>query len=306
MDTLTRHTPLAARVLSACALGAVLAVAAVPDARAQPAPTAPAPAATVPAIDAELLAKGSAIVYERELARVREARTLNLDKTQVSYARRIAAPLITRAGVLFPEAQPWQWGVNVETRDDVVAWSLPGGEMMVSSALFERGKYQAAEIAAILAHAMAHQLLGHDAAEAAARFAAHPGAASPDPNRRLLTVAEILTGLARRDAYTVEQERAADSVALRLLARAAYDPKALATVMARLGAARDARAPAFAALHPGWPERIAEIEAQLPAAVAVYEKELAERTATKPPSRRGNIIPRQPAAARTPKEPPPQ
>jgi predicted Zn-dependent protease len=305
MDKPTCRPPLTATFLAALALVAAVALAAVPVARAEANPAAPAPSG--PAVDAELLAKGSALAYERELARVRETRTLNLDKTQVSYARRIAAPLITRAGDLFPAAQAWQWGINVETRGEVVAWCLPGGEMLVSSALFERGKYQVAEIAAILAHAMAHELLGHDAAEAGVRFAAHRDAASPDPNRRLLTVAEILAGLARRDAYSADQERAADTVALRLLARSGYDPKALATVMSRQGGARDARAPAYAALHPGWPERVAEIEAQLPAAVAAYEKELAERTATTPPPRRGNIIPRQPGAGRmTPKEPRPQ
>lgn len=289
-----------AGLVLALALGAAVALAAAPPAMGQASPSAPA--AGAPAIDAELLAKASAIVYERELARARDARALNLDKTQVSYARRIASPLIARAGELDASAQARQWGVNVETRDDIVAWCLPGGEIIVSSALFDRGKYQAAEIAAVLAHAMAHELLGHDAAEAAVRFAAHRDAASPDPNRRLLVVAEILGGLARRDAYTIDQERAADTLALRLLARSAYDPKALATVLTRLGGLRDARAPAFPALHPGWPERVAEVEAQLPAAVAAYEKELADRAAAKTAPRRGNAIPRQPAV-RTPKPP---
>lgn len=296
-------TPSAILVL-ALALGAAAALAAAPLVLGQASPAAPA--ASAPAIDAELLAKASAIVYQRELARARDARALNLDRTQVSYARRIASPLITRAGELEATPQARQWGINVETRDDIVAWCLPGGEIIVSSALFDRGRFQAAEIAAILAHAMAHELLGHDAAEAAVRFATHRDAASPDPNRRLLAVAEILGGLARRDAYTVDQERAADTVALRLLARSAYDPKALATVLTRLGATHDARAPAFPALHPGWPERVAEIEAQLPGAIAAYEKELADRTAAKTAPRRGNAISRQPAAARTPKEPPPQ
>jgi hypothetical protein len=63
-----------------------------------------------------------------------------------------------------------------------------------------------------------------------------------------------------------------------------------------MGATRGARAPAFAALHPGFPERVAEIEAQLPAAIAAYDKEVADRAAAKTASRRGNPVVRQPGA----------
>jgi predicted Zn-dependent protease len=261
-------------------------------------PIAPVPPATAPtragAIDGELLAKASALAYRRELARAKKAQALDLDALQVAYARRIAAPLVAHAAQFDRAAAGWQWSIHVETRDDVLAWCLPGGQVMLSSALFAHGRFAAAEIAAVLAHTLAHGLAGHDAAEAAARFAVHPDATSPDPNRRLLTLADLLAGLLLRDPYPPDQERDADMLALDLLARSGFDPKALLFVWKRLGYLDAARAPAFVALHPRFPERIAALEARLPAATAVYERVLAERAAQ--PSRPASARP--PAAAR--------
>ena len=53
-------------------------------------------------------------------------------------------------------------------------WSLPGGNVVMSSAFFEGGKFSAGELAALFAHAYAHEIGGHDRAEAAARLAATP------------------------------------------------------------------------------------------------------------------------------------
>jgi len=247
---------------------------------------APAPAPAAPAIEAAVLQKASNLAYQREIARLQKARTLEVESTHLAYARRLAAPMMVQATKAPYAAYDWAWQISVEMRDDFTFWCLPGGNLVLSSAFFERGRFQAAEIAALIAHGYAHQLAGHDAAEAAARLAAHPDHASPDPNRRLLVLADILTGVVQRDPYTTGLEREADTIALDLMARAGHDPRGLQMLWKKLTLLGTTPASGFAAIHPGWPQRIAEIEAQLPAAAAVYEKAKAEQAKPAPRPRR--------------------
>jgi predicted Zn-dependent protease len=276
------HSKLLARMrrqLTAALVAALLSGVALAQ---SPAPATPAS----PPVDPVLLQKASDLAYSREVARARKAGTMGADPSQLSYLRRIAAPIIAYADQINRDAKAWHWSINIETRDELVAWSLPGGHLMVSTPLLDRGRFSAAEIAALMAHAFGHALLGHDAAEAAVRLAAHPDAGNADPNRRLLALAEILTNLATRDVYQPDHERAADAVALELLARGGYDPNALASLWRKLAGGGPARIPAFVALHQDWPERSAEIEARLPAALALYPKALREREARPAPAPR--------------------
>ena len=90
-------------------------------------------------------------------------------------------------------------------------------------------------------------------------------------------LAEILTTMGQRDPYQRVHERAADTIALDLLARAGHDPQGLVTLWKKLAGAALSASTGVVAMHPSWTERIAEIEAQLPAAMANYEKARAEQ-----------------------------
>jgi Zn-dependent protease with chaperone function len=245
---------------------------------------APIPAA--PAIEPAILQKASNLAFQREISRLQKARRIDAESSFQAYARRLAAPMVAQATKPPYAAYDWSWQIAVETRDDLAFWCLPGGNLVISSAFFERGRFLAAEIAALIAHGYGHALAGHDAAEAAARLAAHPDYASPDPNRRLLVLADILTGIVKRDPYPTAHEREADTIALDLLARSGHDPRGLLMLWKKLPLVGTTPPTGFAAVHPSWPERFAEIEAQLPAATALYEKTKAAQPSPAPRPRR--------------------
>ncbi|MBK7745094.1 MAG: M48 family metalloprotease [Betaproteobacteria bacterium] len=215
--------------------------------------------------------------YQRETARLQKERKLDVETANPTYARWLAAPMVAVAAQPPYAVSDWAWQIAVEKSADLRFWYLPGGNVFVSSAFFERGRFSASEIAALLAHGYAHEVAGHDAEEAALRLAAHADGKSPDPNRRLLVLAEILTTMGQRDPYQRVHERQADTIALDLLARAGHDPQGLVTLWKKLAVAALSANTGVVAVHPSWPERIAEIEAQLPAAMANYEKARAER-----------------------------
>jgi predicted Zn-dependent protease len=238
---------------------------------------APAPPGA-PSIEPALLRSAAEFAYQRERAGLREQRRIDPGTTHAAYVRWLAAPMVLVASGAPYYIGDWSWRIAVERSDDLVFWCLPGGNLVISSAFFAGGRFSAGEIAALLAHGYAHHLAGHDASEAALRLASHPDGKSPDPNRRLLLLADILTALAKRDPYRRDLEREADSIALVLLAQAGHDPRALLTLWRKLAFADRSSKPTVATLHPVGPERLAALEAQLPAAMALYEKTRAGQT----------------------------
>jgi predicted Zn-dependent protease len=118
------------------------------------------------------------------------------------------------------------------------AYALPGGPVFLTRGLLDRLENEA-QLAAILAHQVAHVLAGH----AAEGF-----------NRSDTTGAAIGTMLRRR--FDEEDEIEADTLSVRLLGVAAFDPRALIE-LARVvdEAARENGGRGFASRHPGPADR---------------------------------------------------
>jgi predicted Zn-dependent protease len=243
------------------------------------APANPPAAAAVSAIDAGLFRRASDFAYQQEVATLRGENRIDARTSYAAYAQRLAAPLLSTAGKDPYGLRDGSWTITIERSPALVFWSLPGGNIVMSSAFFDDGKFSAGELAALIAHTYAHEVAGHDRAEAAARLAASADGASPDPNRRLSALSGILVANAKRNPYLVSQERQTDTIALDLLARSGYDPRSLVMLLRKLRVAASPAVPGgFATLHPGWPERIAEVEAQLDGPTALYEKYKAEHS----------------------------
>ena len=245
-----------------------------------PAPTgrAQTDAAVVTPILMETVIRAAELAYTRDLARARASGALNADRGQLAGLRRILQPLLFGAGTLRSDAKNWNWAISVETRNEPVAYCLPGGRILVSTGFIERPKLTLAEQSALLAHAIAHALAGHDADEAMARLAREGGAASADPNRTVVRLADILAKVVAAEPHATADERTADTLALELMARSGVDPRASVDAWRKIARAGGATPPGFLALHPTWPERFAELEAQMPAMVALYETTLRERS----------------------------
>jgi Zn-dependent protease with chaperone function len=227
-----------------------------------------------PAADQSVMARAADMVYARELERARVKRSLDVDKAQVAMARRVGSPMMAYAATFAPVAAPWSWALHVETRDEPVAYCLPGGKIMLSTGLVDRMKLTPGELAVVLAHVIAHALAGHDAATATARLAALPFA--PDPNRRALQLADILGKIMLNDPHDKEIERETDAMALEFMARAGMDPEPAVETWRKIARAGGATPPGFLSLHPTWPGRIDEIEAQIAPLLPLFEQAKAE------------------------------
>lgn len=233
-------------------------------------------------------------VYIRELTRLRRTNTLAIDERTLNRVRHAADPLITRAQEARPESRQWQWAINVELRAEPVLYCLPGGRMMISTGFLDALRPTPGELSALLAHAIAHALEGHDGDEAAAQFAQRREAGDADPNRGELKLGDLMLKLTLSEPQLPEAERSADALALELLARAAEDPRSALSAWRKVAAVARPTPPAFPALHPATQLRIDAMQMAMPAMVLLYENALREQAPAPPPKgkeRRGKGAP---------------
>ena len=262
-------------ILAALVTALALAAAALPSSGQAPASSG-APASQ-PVVDPTLIRTASQIVYKRE--RERAGTNWNLDRGALGRARRVGERLLPMTVAMNPEARSWLWGIAVETRPEPVAWCLPTGEIVVSTGLLQLLSTSDAELAAVLAHLIAHQLAGDDIR---ALVAAYPKATEPnppDPNLVAAEMAEPLAKLMLAPHYDAASEAAADRLAMEMLARSNVDPAAVFRAWEKIGRSGARNAPALAALHPVTPERLANLQKGAAELKPVYEEAAAAAAA---------------------------
>jgi predicted Zn-dependent protease len=135
---------------------------------------------------------------------------------------------------------PWQFGIM--NRSEIGAYPLPGGKVLVTLGMLKQLKTES-ELAAVLAHEIAHILKRHQLQSLAGVTA--------QTNLGAITV-----------ALPPALEFEADRMAVVILARAGYDPAAYLTVLRRLQNDRssDAGLAMLSAVHPPFGERIAQLQ----------------------------------------------
>lgn len=99
--------------------------------------------------------------YTQTLQEAEKKKTLNANKAQLDRVRKISNRLIAQVGVFRPDATQWKWEVNVEKNDELNAYCMPGGKIMVYTGLIDKLKTTDDELAAVIGHEIAHALREH-------------------------------------------------------------------------------------------------------------------------------------------------
>jgi predicted Zn-dependent protease len=202
--------------------------------------------------------------------------TLNKDGAMLARVRGVAARLEPQTKTFRAAAPGWNWEVNVNSSDELNAFCMPGGKIMVYSGLIDRLHLSDDEIAIVLGHEIAHALREHSREQVSQALAAQ---VAIDLGGVLLgfgtTSAKIAnigydTLIATRFSRTDESE--ADRIGLELTARAGYDPRAGITLWQKMtNASQGGRAPEFLSSHPAEANRVQQIEALLPTVIPLYD-----------------------------------
>ena len=152
----------------------------------------------------------------------------------------------------------------------VNAFALPGGQVFITAALFERLETEG-QLAGVLGHEIGHVIERHGAQHLAKAQltqglvgAVAVGATDPDSpvGARQAAIAAAAVGQLINLRYGREDELQSDAWGVELLPRAGYDPRSLIRVMEILEeASPDGSPPEFLSSHPNPGNRIERIKA---------------------------------------------
>lgn len=219
----------------------------------------------------------SAQAYTATLKEAQAKKTLNANPAMVTRVRNISNRLIAQVGVFRPDAVNWKWEVNVEKSDELNAYCMPGGKIMVLSGLVEKLNATDDELAAVIGHEIAHALREHGRERMSQAYVQQFG---------LQALAAFATGTAGGLAVQAagtgsqlffalpngrEQEREADKMGLELAAHAGFNPDAAVTLWQKMSAQSKNSPPEFLSTHPASENRIADLKALAPKVRPLYE-----------------------------------
>jgi Zn-dependent protease with chaperone function len=225
-------------------------------------------------VPAETIEKAGA---QQFVATVKEAQQKNAlvpqNHPQTQRLHAIAKRIIPFTAAWNPRAKDWQWQVALINSDQINAFCLPGGKIAFYTGILDKLQLSDDETAMIMGHEMAHALREH-ARERLAKSSATNlglrlgaellglgglGAAAADMGSQLLTL-----------KFSREDESEADLVGLELAARGAYQPNASVSLWQKMAKAGGGNGPAFLSTHPSGPNRIKQLQANVPKVQGLY------------------------------------
>jgi Zn-dependent protease with chaperone function len=112
-------------------------------------------------VSSEQMDEMSAQGYTKLKADASSKGALNKDTAMLQRVRTIAGRLEPQTKIFRPDAPGWKWEVNVITSNELNAFCMPGGKIMVYSGLINQLKLTDDEIAIVLGHEIAHALREH-------------------------------------------------------------------------------------------------------------------------------------------------
>lgn len=203
------------------------------------------------------IGRQSAVQAEQELPMLRNA---SIDR----YLNRIVSRLAAQApGARYPYA------IKAVNNTEINAFALPGGPMYVHRGLLETARSEA-ELAGVLAHEMAHVALRHGTQQASKAYLTQSGLGLlggllGKPTGSSARVLNAIGGVGLNALFlkfSRDDEYDADQVGAQIMARAGYDPNAMASMFALLRAeqGRDpGKLETFFSSHPSTADREARI-----------------------------------------------
>lgn len=219
----------------------------------------------------------SAQSYTQTLQEAGKKNTLNADKTLLTRVKTISNRLIAQVGVFRPDASQWKWEVNVEKNDQLNAYCMPGGKIMVFSGLADKLNASDDELAAVIGHEIAHALREHGRERMSQAYVQQFGlqALASLIGGTAGSMAAQGAGLGSQLLFALpngrEQEREADRMGLELAARAGYNPQAAVTLWQKMSAANKEAPPEFLSTHPASANRIKDLQALIPSVMPLYQ-----------------------------------
>lgn len=198
------------------------------------------------------------------------------DAKKKAYVQCVSAQLLRAMG-----ENPAQWEVVLFDSKQVNAFALPGKKIGVYTGLLGVATNQDM-LAAVVGHEIGHVIAHHSNERMSTSYVTQGGlalvqalAGEPTQEKNMLMAA---LGLGAQYGvilpYGRTQESEADRIGLELMAKAGFDPREAPKLWVNMAKAGGGQPPEFMSTHPSHETRIKDLEAGMPAALAVRQKAL--------------------------------
>lgn len=226
-------------------------------------------------VPADKLEDAARLQYQDILNQAREKKALAPDDyPQLVRLRQIARRLIPYTTAWNDRASDWQWEINLIGSREVNAFCMPGGKIVFYTGILSRLELSEDETAMVMGHEMAHALREHARARLAKTQATSWGLSIGAQLLGLGNLGNLAADLGAQLLslkFSREDETEADLVGLELAARGAFNPNAGVSLWQKMLAQNGSGGPAFLSTHPSGPNRIKELQSNVPRVLGLYQ-----------------------------------
>lgn len=215
-------------------------------------------------------------------------------KTATKSSNTAAAAMVTRVGKniaaatekflvdngMSDELTNFKWEFNLVRDDELNAFCMPGGKIVVYDGLLKIASSDA-ELATVIGHEVAHAVAKHSSERLSQQMLAQYGAyilsaAMSTKSDVAQSLGQQIYGLGAEYGvmlpFSRKHESEADFMGLIFMAMAGYDPNTAVAFWEKMASANTASIPAIMSSHPSDAKRIADLKANLAVAQQYYKK----------------------------------
>lgn len=227
-------------------------------------------------VPAETIEESAAQQYSKMLQQAASQGALvGKDHPQVKRLRAIATKIVPNAMGWNPRAANWRWEVNLIGSKQINAFCMPGGKIAFYSGILEQLKLTDDEVATVMGHEVAHALREHARERMGKNAATSVGANLLSGVLGLGQLGQTVTNYGAQLLtlqFSRSDESEADLVGMELAARSGFDPRAGVSLWQKMAAASKGAPPQWLSTHPSGNTRIADIQANLPKVMPLYQR----------------------------------
>lgn len=214
--------------------------------------------------------------YAKVLADAQRKGVLDRDGAFVQRVRSITSRLVPQTAAFRSDAPRWAWEAHVIHDNQLNAWCMPGGKMVVYSGLIEKLRLSDDELAAIMGHEIAHALREHSREQMSQEMATQAVVGIGGALLGLGDGAQQLASMAANIGVTLphsrQHETEADRIGVELAARAGFDPHAAVSVWEKMLQAAGSGGPQFLSTHPSPGNRLADLRVYADRVMPLYQQ----------------------------------
>ncbi len=211
---------------------------------------------------------------------------LSEDKEAVSMVRRVGINIQKAVEDYFAknnmmnQLQGYQWEFNLVESEEINAWCMPGGKVVVYTGILPVTKDETG-LAVVMGHEIAHAVAQHGAERMSHGLLQQLGGMAlsvalqnePETTRNIFLAAYgIGSTVGAILPFSRTHESEADRMGLVFMAMAGYNPEAAIDFWTRMSQSGGAKPPEWLSTHPSDETRISDIRKYLPEALQYYKK----------------------------------